>query len=596
MSFTNWLRSLRSVIAPGRVERQHRSRILRHGPAARYRPQLEVLEDRLTLSTFSVTTALDEFDGGTAANPAGPDGLLSLREAIGAASSGDHVRFDHRLSGSTILLDPGKGELLIDKDLRIKGLGAEKLAISGNHASRIFEVASGAQVTLSNLTITGGNGQTGNAADPHEGRGGGVVVDEGAALTITDSTVTDNTAPLLGGGIANYGTLTVSDCAVSDNHALGTYGGGIAVFSGAPFSAPFSATLTVCNSVVAGNTALQNGGGITGVASTVTLNNCSVTGNSSQLYDGGGLNNHGGGTFTVLRSVVANNTANGFGGGIQNDIDSTLTVRDSAVYGNSARYGGGIDNSGTLTLRDSQLSQNTTQMYGLGGGIFNKSSGTIVMMRDLLIENAAEVGGGIFSVGNVTMRDSTLTRNSARNSGGAIENYGTLSVNHTVLSHNSSYYGGAIQNGGTATIFGSEISYNSATDSGGGIINFGMLTIGASQIRQNTAVTGGGIDNEYGALTLSDSLLSGNSASEKGGGIMNWDTMTIDHCTLSGNSAGNNGGGICNLGTLTFKNSSRIIRNTAPVGFGADVDNAGVLYVASNSKIGILDGIPAVLT
>jgi hypothetical protein len=43
-------------------------------------------------------------------------------------------------------------------------------------------------------------------------------------------------------------------------------------------------------------------------------------------------------------------------------------------------------------------------------------------------------------------------------------------------------------------------------------------------------------------------------------------------------------------GTVTVKNSSSITGNSAPVGFGADVYNQGVLYLDSSSKIGILNG------
>ena len=133
--------------------------------------------------------------------------------------------------------------------------GTGSVTISGGGFWRIFEVASGASVTIKDLTITDGNARTTqfedpNNLDPHEGRGGGIVVDEGATLMITGSTVTNNVAPIisdpisgdpthfaggLGGGIADYGTLTMNNCAVNNNQALGTYGGGIAVFSGAPF-------------------------------------------------------------------------------------------------------------------------------------------------------------------------------------------------------------------------------------------------------------------------------------------------------------------------------------------------------------------------
>jgi hypothetical protein len=570
MSFTSWLSERLPLTSQTSGSSQRLAFKRRTRPAQRgFRPSLECLEGRSMLSALPVTSALDDVSQrGT------------LRYAVAHAQSGDTILLTPAIPSTGITLT--QGELLLRQTgLTIKSVGNSPVTISGNNNSRVFEVADGASVTLSNLLITDGDGLAGIPGRPHEDRGGGILVDELSTLTVTGSTVSNNSAAVLGGGIADYGKLTVNNSTISDNHALGTYGGGIAVFSGAPFSAPFSATLTVSNSTVSDNTALQNGGGITGVSSTVTLNNSSVTGNSSQQFDGGGLNNHGG-TFTVIHSVVANNTANGFGGGIQNYLGGTLTVSDSDVSGNSARFAGGIDNSGTLTIRDSQLSRNTTSHFGIGGAIFNENSGTVSMARDHLTENTADSGGAIFSVGNITMNDSTLSSNSADNSGGAIANYGTLAVNHTVLSHNSAYYGGAILNGGTTTIFGSEITYNSA-ENGGGIINFGTLMIGDSQISQNIAAAfyddgtpfGGGIDNEQGTVTLSGSLLSGNSApTGYGGGIMNWDTLTIDDCTLSDNTAGT-GGGIANFGFSATVSGSTFSANNPDNINGAWTDLGG---------------------
>jgi len=47
--------------------------------------------------------------------------------------------------------------------------------------------------------------------------------------------------------------------------------------------------------------------------------------------------------------------------------------------------------------------------------------------------------------------------------------------------------------------------------------------------------------------------------------------------------------------SVTVKNSSSISGNTAPVGFGADAYNLGVLDLDNTSTIGTLDGNPAVL-
>src|SRR5262249_48768584 len=98
----------------------------------------------------------------------------------------------------------------------ISGPGAGLLSISGNHASRVFDVDDGdndpstnASAAISGLTITGGN------AGP-SGNGGGI--SNQGKLTLTDCTISDNSAlDALGGGIYNTGRLTVIDSTISDN-------------------------------------------------------------------------------------------------------------------------------------------------------------------------------------------------------------------------------------------------------------------------------------------------------------------------------------------------------------------------------------------
>ncbi len=540
-------------------------------PAPRARPGVETLEDRCVPSVLPVTSTLDD------ATRRG-----TLRYAVAQAQSGDTILLTGAVAHAGITLSQGE-LILTQQNLTIQSAAAPvAVTIRGGNLSRVFEVAAGASVTLRDLDVTGGNGLAGVPDRPHDGRGGGILVDEGAALTIRSSAVSNNSAAVLGGGIADYGTLTVFGGTVSDNQALGTYGGGIAVFSGAPFSAPFSATLSVSDSILSDNTALQNGGAITGVFSTVALNNCMVTGNSAAVYDGGGLNNHGG-TLTVNHCRVADNTAaNGVGGGIIN-YTGTLTVNGgSVVDGNTAHSGGGIDNSGTLTMLDSRLSNNTVPHYDLGGGLFNEGPATATMTDDTLTGNTAGLGGGVLSIGALTMSHCMLSDNTATySSGGAIANYGTLVVkDHSVLSHNSAYYGGAIANGGTATIVDSILDRNTTLEygQGGAIANDGTLTICGSAITNNTADWGGGIDNDYGSATLTNCLVSGNTAIEFGGGILNDDTMAIDHCTVTGNTDSWGGGGIANDYLLTVSNSV-FSANTPDNIFGGYTDGGGNTFM-----------------
>src|SRR3954447_4092298 len=108
MSFTHWLSDrlgLPSRPAPKKTAR----------PAPRaFRPCLECLEGRWVPSTLTVTSAADS-------------GAGSLRADVAAAHNGDTVAFAPSLAGQTITLT--SGELLINKNLTITGLGASQLTV-----------------------------------------------------------------------------------------------------------------------------------------------------------------------------------------------------------------------------------------------------------------------------------------------------------------------------------------------------------------------------------------------------------------------------------------------------------------------------------
>ena len=87
-------------------------------------------------------------------------GTGSLRDAVDNSSPGSLIVFDSSLRGQTITLT--SGELVVDKDLDIEGLGASVLTVArsgdpGTPDFRIFTVAVGCQrPSLDGLTITGG--------------------------------------------------------------------------------------------------------------------------------------------------------------------------------------------------------------------------------------------------------------------------------------------------------------------------------------------------------------------------------------------------------------------------------------------------------
>jgi predicted outer membrane repeat protein len=287
---------------------------------------------------------------------------------------------------------------------------------------------------------------------------------------------------------------------------------------------------------------------------------------------------------------------------------NSVTVSGLTIGSGQAVVGGGILNRGTLMLSGSILAGNIAagSIYvagsGVGGGIENV--GTLTVSGSTLAGNSATLGGGgIANGGKLTVTNSTLSANTANNDGGGINNDGTLTITGSTLSGNVTLIsGGGIVNGGTLMISGSTLSGNSASESGGGIYNIGTLTVSGSSLSGNTAAyEGGGIltASGFGGNTamVSNSTLSGNTAAYEGGGIyVTGGTLTVSGSALTGNSATSEGGGIYigAYGTVTVKNSSSITGNTAPVGFGADIDNQGALYLDGTSIIGVLDGNLAV--
>jgi CSLREA domain-containing protein len=371
----------------------------------------------------------------------------TLREAINDPAS-TAISFASGLSGAITLARPsaGGGTLRIDKALTITGpsSGIVVRRRSTDPAFRIFRIGSGATVRLTNLIIR--NGKT-------DLSGGG-------------------------GGIINFGTLTLTHCTVAGNSP-----GGISSTRGI--------ALTLTNSTVSGNSGngISNGPGIA-----LTIDHSTVTGNS-----GGGIGN-GGGTLTLTHSTIAGNS----GGGISDNF-GTANLTDTRIVGNS---GSGIHTfNGVITLTNSTVARNSTPRDG--GGI------------------ALGQGGG------VTLTNSTIAGNSATGSGGGISTHvdirGGLSITLTnsTISGNSAAFGGGIDGDADAgaviiTLTNSTVTGNSATQGGGGItqgLDDDVLVLTNSLVAQNSAPTGPDLFGIVGSVHARFSLIGDGS----GSGITNTD-------------------------------------------------------------------------
>ncbi len=225
-------------------------------------------------------------------------------------------------------------------------------------------------------------------------------------------------------------------------------------------------------------------------------------------------------------SVVKGNSANGDGGGIFNARKDTLTLNDSKIADNEAgSLGGGIINFGTVDIiNGSVVSGNRARNDG--GGIFNNSEGTLTLDNSEITDNeASDNAGGIGNLGTMDITNGSVVRgNSANSDGGGIYNAseGMLTLSNSEITDNETgVFGGGIVNYGSVDITNrSAVSNNKANDDGGGIFNTsdGMLRLNNSEITDNeTGDFGGGIIN-YGTSDITNgSVVRGNKAREAGG-------------------------------------------------------------------------------
>jgi hypothetical protein len=280
-------------------------------PVRAYRPRFQVLEDRTLLSTYVVNNLND--------NGAGMGLNGDLRYCITNAVDGDAVNF-----GVTGTIDLTDALPDLNHNISINGPGANLLSVRGHGYYSIFSVDYPTTVAISRLTIS--NGFPG-------------IFNEGS-LTLSNCSVSDNDDS----GIFNRGILTVRDCTVSDNS--GCNGGGIDNW--------FDATVnnsTIANNSASGCEAGGDGGGIANdvTGRTLTITNSTISANTAFGGGSGYFLSYGGGVWiyhgTVLltNSTITGNVADatfgvGFGGGISAGM-GTLKMRNSILAGNSASSG-----------------------------------------------------------------------------------------------------------------------------------------------------------------------------------------------------------------------------------------------------------------
>jgi Bacterial Ig-like domain (group 3) len=286
-------------------------------------------------------------------------------------------------------------------------------------------------------------------------------------------------------------------------------------------------------------------------------------------------------TISDGAATAANSTGNG--GGICNS--GNLTVQGCTLTDNDAEAnGGGIFNSGTLDVIGGTLTDNHAFEIlsgGDGGGICN-SGGNMQISDGCEISSnyASSMGGGIYQSGGTAQISGgcRILSNLAVSSGGGIWSNSTLKITNCDVGGNtvqSGNGGGLFASGGTASVSLCAFSNNAAgpgetNSAGGGIyVNGGSLTLIESTLSNNTADGfghddsaagggGGGLFDHYGNVHVSDCGITSNLARGNGGGIFEaGGTMVLSDDTINNNIATHAGGGVyVRCGTLTIENST----------------------------------------
>lgn len=259
-------------------------------------------------------------------------------------------------AGSEAVFDPAAvGDLDVLDDVIIEGFVPEPdiVTIDANDMYRVFDVHPGTSAVVRGLTVTGGS----------DAGGGGIRVST-AQLNLQSVRVIGNESQVSGGGIATGGideVITISDSQISNNTAPFLGGGGAGIDA--------SGTITITDTTISGNVGTGSGAGIR-ASGTVELTRVRVIGNETT-----GASNSGGGVsasgLTMTESLIFDNESAAHGGGL---FGSGL-VTNTTIYGNTAgTRGGGVSTSGDLTLRNVTVAENVAADNGNSALVFGSTA------------------------------------------------------------------------------------------------------------------------------------------------------------------------------------------------------------------------------
>ena len=401
--------------------------------------------------------------------------------------------------------------------------------------------------------------------------GSSITTSNASAITLTG---VSGTTPTLNGGFTDttHGStltlatplpVTIKSLKITGGNSSNT-GGGINKTSNAD-----TAILTIADgTVITGNKALSNGGGI------YCLGKLIMTGGEVSANNAG--------------TIADDNTASGYGGGIN---AGTFELYAGEIKQNTVAAGGGGVSTNDMKMTDGTISANEVTTTSIddgfgGGGVFIWDNSTFTMGGGQISGNkAAKNGGGValknanfYMYGSAVIGDSSAEEcaedeDNCSNYAGAFGG-GIYAMGDSVAGIGFSDEYNFNHNNYDFSFSGSGLYYNYAAGDGGAIyICNKPLKMGAGKIKYNTAQNGGGIYAGNG-FTMVGGLIADNYAAD----------TTDDTC---------GGGGVYSRGDVSMKGLSNnsnypyIKNNVAEKnGGGLYITYEGNLYLGEKASIG----------
>ena len=463
-------------------------------------------------------------------------------------------------------------------------------------------------VEVKNSTIDGNTADDApeKAPNSNKGLGGGIYSYE-STLTVTDSTISGNEAR------GSTSLIRYNSKDEISSESLGNGGGGICAVGKKSDVTLDGVTVTGNKATYSKK---GTGAGIEAQGGTLTVTECTITNNEAQ-GNGGGIFSAEGNELNISGSTIQGNKADNGGGihmGEARDTSKTpskATITDTKILENEAigsGEGGGVYVGGPLadaTLKGCTVANNKS--VSTGGGIAAKLS--TVTLDDTTVENNQAVnGGGLFHLGiaapgSLTLQNGSVIRNNTASSmGGGLFLWGNVGLKskNSEISGNKALYGAGIAASQYTATFASpklelvdtKVNNNgdATTVMGGGIYAAQGVVLNAKNTKflDNTAKSGGGIllwSNS--SADLNNSEVSGNKATGDGGGVYIWDStcsLTASNGTVFRENSASNGGGILNNGVLTLKKGTSLVENSAGL-YGGGLCSSGTVEVESGAKL-----------